>query len=589
MKRGLDGSLLWRLLLPMLMCACASSLPDSRPDVDAALASYQPSGIVAQAAIESELLDRAWSRDPEDPWHEVALLHTGTDALTARAHLIRAARESIDIQVFAWEPDEAGEFLLQLLLEAAQRGVRVRLLVDLMANQGRAGVARICALHSNLNLRFYNPVGRRSKISGQEFLREVTVSFRWTNQRMHNKVMVVDGRVAIVGGRNIGESYFDMDTEFNYLDRDVLVVGPAAGSAETSFEQYWEWERTIPAAYLDDVADELLEWSAESPPPAVRLSPLPRYDWVRERSKHASIEENLLFTRMHRVERVIFVADQPGKRPWKEATAEARLRNPDYAENEAREYILLQSNYLVLSQRRVVELAKLAERRPVVRLSFLTNSLAATANHMVYGVGRKRRTRILQLGLEIAELRPLPGDIRHLCPRYDELVSESREQSGDASAAGPAFAIHAKSMVVDGKLSMVSSHNLDPRSDDLNTEAGVLIWSPEVTSELEQELRLAMSNANAWRSALHPRIPVLSPVNDVITGLSRALPIFDLWPVRDNGNYELREGATPLPTGAPDFHEHYTRVGEFPGPVSTGKAIKTRLFSVFGGLLLGLL
>jgi putative cardiolipin synthase len=572
--------------LVLLAPACVSALPGPRPDVDAALGVLRSHERSDAAPIASELVERAWDRPDGETGHEVALLDTGTDALVARAHLIRAARQSIDFQVFAWEPDEAGVFLFRLLDEAARRGVRVRVLVDLMANEGSSGMARVCALHENLELRVYNPVGRSSKISRRDFLREGSHSFWRVNQRMHNKVLVVDGRIAIVGGRNVGESYFDMDTEFDYLDRDALVIGPAAGAAEDSFEEYWGWERTVRAVYLDDVADDLLAWAAGPGAPPLERTALPRYDWVLARSALRGAGEVLPGARLRSVERVEFHADTPGKRRTGPAAEEARSLREEFEENKAHEYVLVQSNYLVLTEERIRGLDRIAEERPEVKVSYLTNSLAATANTLVYGVSRKQRSRILGLGLDVYEMRPLPGDVRHFCPRYDELVAEAREAGG--AEAGPRFAIHAKSVVVDGRFAMVSSHNLDPRSDELNTEAGLVIWSPDVAGELEGELRLLMADPNSWRSARERRIPVLSFLNDVLTGISRALPILDVWPVRDHGDYELRAGAEPVASTDRSFHRRYRHVGEFP-EVGWRKRWQTRFYSCFGGVIRGLL
>jgi cardiolipin synthase C len=573
-------------LLACAAAACRVSLPEPRADVDAALLSLR-SAEVSGAAIESELLERAWSPPAGGTGHEVALLHTGSDALVARAHLIQAARESIDLQVFAWEPDESGLFLFQLVAQAARRGVKVRLLVDLMANQGAAGVPRVCALHENLELRFYNPVGRNQSISKRALVREATFSFWRMNQRMHNKVLVVDGRVAIVGGRNVGDSYFDMDPEFVYLDRDALVSGPAAAEAGRSFEQYWSWSRSVNAAYLDDVAEELLGWAAGAGPPAVEPDPLPRFDWARERARQARAAEVLPDVRFHRVERVEFLADRPGKvRPEAEGGGQQE-EPPDYESSELREYILIQSNYLVLTGERIEKLKQGLEAHPGLQISYLTNSLAATANTMIYGVSRKQRARILRLGLDVYEMRPLPDAILHFSPRCGELAAEARAARADAP--GPLYAIHAKSVVIDGRIAMVSSHNLDPRSDNLNTESGMVFWSEDVARELEGELRLLMSDGNSWRSALDPRIPVLSNLNDIVSAISRTLPIFDVWPVRDYGDYELRDGHEPVADSHPAFHDSYRQVGEFPEVEGAGKRWNTRFFSCFGGLILGLL
>jgi phosphatidylserine/phosphatidylglycerophosphate/cardiolipin synthase-like enzyme len=573
--------------LLLWLSSCTVTLPEPRSDVDAALLHLRSRELSGAAPIESELLERAWSPPAGDAAHEVALLHTGSDALVARAHLIQAARESIDLQVFAWEPDESGLFLFQLLADAARRGVKVRLLVDLMANQGAAGVPRVCALHENLELRVYNPVGPNQSISAADLVREATFSFWRMNQRMHNKVLVVDGRIAVVGGRNVGDSYFDMDPEFDYLDRDALVIGPAAAEADRSFEQYWSWSRSVNAAYLDDVAGELLAWAAGSgPPPAVR-DPLPRFDWARARAGRARTEEVLPGVPFRRVERVEFLADLPGKRRPEGESGKPPAEQPDYESSEPRQSLLIQSNYLVLTGKRIETLKRILKERPGLQVSYLTNSLAATANTMIYGVSRKQRSWLLRIGLDVYEMRPLPAAILHLSPRYAELAAEARALH--PGAAGPRYAMHAKSVVIDGRLALVSSHNLDPRSDDLNTESGVVIWSEDVARELEGELRLLMSDPNSWRSALDERIPVLSNVNDIAAAISRTLPIFDVWPVRDYGDYELRPGQEPVPDDDPAFHDRYRPVGELPEVESGRKLWSTRFYSCFGGVILGLL
>jgi phosphatidylserine/phosphatidylglycerophosphate/cardiolipin synthase-like enzyme len=189
--------------------------------------------------------------------------------------------------------------------------------------------------------------------------------------------------------------------------------------------------------------------------------------------------------------------------------------------------------------------------------------------------------------------------VRHFCPRYEALLREAQglgpehDPYGDVPTEdlerGPQFAIHAKTLVVDGRVSLVCSHNFDPRSQALNTEAGVVIWSEDVAGELEQELRLLTSARNAWCVALKERVPVWSPINDFFTSISRALPILDVWPFRDYSNYDLREGCEPVPTDDARFREHYQAVGQFPGVSAGWKRFQTRLYSAFGGFLEGLL
>ena len=594
---------LWPLLA--LAAVACTSAPRPRPDADAALAQLRPTAVDDRPPIESELMDLA--RDParaESGLHEVGLLHTGADALAAWTHLLRSARESVDVQTFIWAPDEAGEFLILECLDAARRGVRVRILVDQMGLSD-SNLVGVCTAHANLELRLYNPVSSTNRVTTGTMLAEASRNFAKLNQRMHNKVLVVDGRVAIVGGRNVEECYFDMDPEFGYLDRDALVVGPVVRDVERSFESYWTWEHSLPAQWMDDVADELVAAAAAGEYERYERRDLPRYDWVDTQGSLTTRAEVLPHTTFHTVSEISFHADPPGKLlPDGTPANLGRSGTEDGLLREAERYVVAQSNYLVFTEQAIRALRDAKLANPDLVLLYMTNSLAATANTLVYGVSRKQRYRILRNGLSIYEMKPLPEDVRHFCPRYDELVAEELARERDADPdndepyadvlvtdieGGPQFAIHAKAIVVDGRTVLVGSHNYDPRSDLLNTESAVLIRDEGVAQEMERELRLLGDRGNAWVSATKPRVPVATDINEVFLGLSRALPIFDIWPVRSYGNYQLKEGAEPALASDPAFRENYDYAGEFPQVDSSGKIWKTRFFSWFGGLIKNLL
>jgi phosphatidylserine/phosphatidylglycerophosphate/cardiolipin synthase-like enzyme len=270
------------------------------------------------------------------------------------------------------------------------------------------------------------------------------------------------------------------------------------------------------------------------------------------------------------------------------------------------EFMIIQGNYLILSETVFRELRELQERQPHSVIIYSTNSLASTGCFHCHAASRKQRERMFNHGLHIYEMRPAPGDVRHFSPRYDSLVAEDRalpedhgEQADDFELydevltlnerAGPQYAIHAKSVVIDGDLGMIGSHNFDPRSRLHNTEAAVMFYGAEPVAALERELLQMTEDPNSWTVAPEQRIPVWNEFCEVMSVTSRAMPVLDLWPLFYTADFELREGAEPVLYDDPRFYENYRDVGEFPEVPMGLKKLKTRLFGIFGGLLVSLL
>ena len=212
--------------------------------------------------------------------HYVNVLEIGEEALLARLHMIRSARRSIDIQTFIWHADDVGGLLICELVAAARRGVRVRVLLDRITpieDPNRA--AQIAVVDPDLHVKLYNPPKTSSESSIWRLGLEVAVNFRRFNSRMHNKLMVVDDRIGITGGRNIGAEYFDWHETYNYRDRDILVVGPAVGEMAESFQAYWDYSRSIDLLDIRDIQEELRDphfapawfWSRPYPPDLMAL------------------------------------------------------------------------------------------------------------------------------------------------------------------------------------------------------------------------------------------------------------------------------------------------------------------------------
>ena len=580
-------ALLSSLVLVLLAAGCASPSVDHAA-VDRAVDELQSrnfaTGVVDAEAQPSEYLDRARARLAGErlgePAHEVAILETGQDALVARLHLIRSARESIDFQTFSWGDDDSSRAIYWEFVAAARRGVRVRLLVDQLGLGGSPDtLAFTTFVDADLQLRLYNVLSRRARNSTENMLRNMFGNFQHMNHRMHNKLLVVDGAAAIIGGRNIDDRYFDMDPDWLYLDRDVIVSGPVVEDMTAAFDEYWDHPLATPAQYLVDVAPEILRFLENGALEfELEVEHPDRMHWALELAANSDLYSGLIRAERHDVSLVELVVDPPSKQADVDRGSE---RAADRLMSEAlaltSERLLVQSNYLVLTGRARRGLSDLRSERPDLELAFLTNSLAATGAPYVYAISRKqRRNLVRKAGMEIYELKPRPARPADLVPRFAEVVDE------DPDGSGPTLAIHAKSIVVNDEVSLIGSHNFDPRSAHYNTEGGVLIHDREFAAELEASMRRVMSPDNSWAVARKPRAWGWAHFNSFMQGISRALPVFDIWPARYTTAYELRAGESAVRSREPGFYERYRDVGELP-ETSTKKRTVTRLTSAFGG------
>lgn len=575
------------LLLLLVATSCVAAKVD-HDAVDAAVLEMQSrdlgSGEVNRPRQESEYLDRARLRMSGDllgvPAHEVAILETGADALVARLHLIRSARETIDFQTFSWGDDDTSRLIYWEFVAAARRGVRVRLLVDQLGLGGHPeSLAYTTAVDVDLELRLYNVLSRRGRNTKETMLRNALGNFQNMNHRMHNKQLVVDGAAAIIGGRNVDDRYFDMDPDWLYLDRDVVVAGPVVREMSRAFEVYWNDPIVTPAQYLVDVSEELFELQrAEQNEVDIHVEHPERVAWALERAAQSDLYSGLHHTRRHDVALIELVIDKPTKLPNVDRGVEIDTNYlARYALEETEESLLIQSNYLVFNPRTRRGLADLRREHPDIEMTFSTNSLAATGAPYVYGISRKQRRNMLRkMGLEIFELKPRPDQLEALVPRYAELVAE------DPDGVGPTLAIHAKSLSANHRVVLIGSHNFDPRSASYNTEGGVLIHDAELAADLERSMRRVMSPPNSWAVAKKPRMWGWSHFNSFMQGLSRPLPFLDIWPVRYTCAYELREDGDAMRNIDPAFHDNYREVGEMPQTTSFTRTV-TRLTSIFGG------
>ena len=407
-------------------------------------------------------------------------LAAGADAFVARIGLARAAERSLDVQYYIFHADGTGLALLGELLAAADRGVRVRLLLDDINSAGRDDVLDTLAAHPNFQVRLFNPFAHRNA----RWV-DLLTDFRRVNRRMHNKSMTADNQATIVGGRNIGDEYFAAGSDVEFHDLDVLAAGPVVTRVSAVFDEYWNSEVAYPV--------ELLTAGRE---PEAR-------DLRKLRDTIAARMEALRGTPYARgladTDLAKSIAD--GRLPayWGEATVIAdqavkvTLPEDDSASHaiprlaailaEAREELILVSPYFVPGRNGVRFLRELAERG--VRVKVLTNSFAATDVRAVHAGYSAYRSELLQAGIVLYELKPSAGARR-----------AGLESSGLSRAS-----LHAKTYMVDGRLLFVGSLNLDPRSARLNTEMGIVLESGALCARFRDGFDRQIPEA-AWRVEL---------------------------------------------------------------------------------------
>jgi len=599
-----------RLLIVLILLACSGCGLNRQlaRQADAVVAHTRPADSTCQrddhCAIDTpyrELVVAARAASRIDaPAHYVNVLERGEDALLLRIHLIRAARRSIDIQTFIWAEDDAGWLVLDELLKAARRGVKVRVLVDqLFSLDDVEWLAHIARAHRNLEFRLYNPTFDEAVTQPLEFAAGIVCCFSKFNQRMHNKLMLVDDEIGIAGGRNIEDRYFDWDQEFDYRDRDVLVLGPQSGAEmQASFEQFWAHPRSVPLTRLNDVNQRIVADAAGvgvlTTPPNLNRA---RIDALLARADDASYIRTHFVDQALRVARVDYFSDAPDKplRPDDPAELELTRRISELLAG-ARDQVVFETPYLVLSPRARKVFRELYRRKPRVAVTVSTNSLAATDAFYVYALSYKYKKRYLKrYGFRIHEFKPFPADAAEFVQNYEALSGGGnagryqRYGQTPLKRGGVRIGLHAKSLVIDDRVSVIGSHNFDPRSDNYNTESGFIIYDRAVAEQVRAAVLRNAEPRNAWTIAKRQRPKLLQTINNAIATVSTALPIFDLWPFRYATSYELLPGCAPLPPGDPGFEACYKDVGDFPEVDLPMKTIYTRIVTAFGAGLVDIL
>ena len=524
--------------------------------------------------------------------NRAVVLDLGRDALVARLNLIRAARHSISIQTYIWVNDDSGKLVLDQLVQAARRGVHVRILADQLGSFNDVEqLARLARSHVNFELRLYNPTLHEAKTGAFGYVVGGLCCFSNLNQRMHNKLFLVDGRIGITGGRNYEDRYFDWDSEFNFLDRDILVAGPVAHDMRASFLQFWNHPRAVRLTDLRDVSAQLIRDGPGAP--GWQVPHYERPDRVRrvldDAADPAWIRSHFLL-RAHLLRHAEYFADRPGKtdHPGKrERELTAHLMQMVAT---ASDEIVLQTPYLLISGKAQQIFRKLARERPEVRILISTNSLASTDAFAVYAVAHKYVRRYLAVfHFNLYEFKPHPADAPRMIANFHELAGKGgaagpggRYQRVPLTSPGVRVSLHAKSMVVDRRWVMIGSHNFDPRSDDYNTESGIIIDDPDFARIVRASILADIRPRNSWVVAKREADGMLGRINRALAKLSARLPIFDLWPFGYATSYQLKPECPVMLREDPRFYACHEVVGEFPEVALPLKTIYTRILTGFG-------
>jgi putative cardiolipin synthase len=407
----------------------------------------------------------------------VEYLRYGRMALEARLALADLAEGSLDLQYYIWDSDTSGFLLADRLVRAADRGVRVRVLLDDhgIANRDTA-IARLSA-HPNIEFRAFNPFRNRSR-RWTDFFTDTSRAHR----RAHNKVMIADNAIMIVGGRNIADHYFGVHGESNYRDLDTVAAGPVVRDASVVFDDFWNSTFAVPYEAFVDTPPTRADADAQVAEGRARMAREPLPFSIDEETGAITADMEAVRDRLTWAPvRVLY--DPPEK--VQDETSRRIFDELDALVANAGKEVLIENAYFVPRHHGVELTAALHARG--ARLRVLTNSLASNDVLAVHSGYQKYRDDLLENGAEIYELRP-DSTMKQL--RWSPLSSKSRA------------ALHAKAMVVDRRYVVIGSYNLDPRSADINTELALLVDSPAFAEKVAEFFEDGVKPENSYRVTL---------------------------------------------------------------------------------------
>lgn len=413
------------------------------------------------------------------------LLSQGVEAFSARAGLAQRATRTLDVQYYAIFVDESGSLLLGEMIDAARRGVRVRLLLDDLHTSGKEFDLALLASIPNIEVRVFNPFATRG--FGPARLLEFMADGERLNRRMHNKAWIADNVGAIIGGRNLGNKYFSGPSETLFADLDVLTFGPVTREISRSFDRYWNSEWALPVIAIENADREEM---------AVRLAEFDaRIAGIKQSSYGKALKDgdpvaDLLAGRRSLVWAVAHAVVDPvskfdaDKSPEVESYVMTEVAEQLRATKQT---LLMVSPYFVPGESGTKLLMDMIDRGVKVRV--LTNSLAATDVPVVHAGYAKYRPKLIRHGVQLFEFKPTA-------------VPDIGGRSSTRSVPpGSEASLHAKAFVIDQRAVLIGSMNFDPRSAWYNSELGILVESPQLAAQVIQAFERVTSSNRVWRMA----------------------------------------------------------------------------------------
>ncbi len=406
------------------------------------------------------------------------LIPYGQDAFTARIAMVRLAQKSLDLQYYIWYSDKVGLILADEALKAADRGVKVRILIDDIEQSGRDDIVAAMDAHPNIQIRIFNPFAHRNS-----HLLDFISDFDRVNHRMHNKTIVIDNALVIVGGRNIGDHYFAIGDQANFRDLDIAAAGPVVRQISTVYDHFWNGKWSVPISALAKrtyTKNDLLRIRKMMNQKISKLNfPYPLDQDVKTlRRDMIQIRDSFIWAKS------LYVWDDPDNMQIdRDKQTDTMIQKLEQRVRSVKKSLRIESAYFVPRPSGIAALIRLQKRGAKIRI--LTNSLASNdmvAAHAGYAGYRKE---LLLAGVELYELRPDSGANK---TANKQLVTSSIKTG-----------LHAKAMVFDDNAVFIGSFNLDPRSAAINTEGGLYIESPKIAEELLAYMSKVVDPKSSYR------------------------------------------------------------------------------------------
>jgi putative cardiolipin synthase len=433
-------------LLGVLLVANCTSLPTDYPKtVTSALKAPVTSGV-------GGIFEREARRHGGKSGF--AVIPNNREAFTDRVALAKFAEKTLDVQYYIWSADTIGLMLGDEIVQAAERGVRVRFLLDDLSFKKRDSAAAALSAHPNIEVRIFNPAQHRS-LRRIEFM----ANFGRMNKRMHNKIMVMDNAVAIIGGRNIADDYFGLGETQNNRDLDIAAVGPIVRDISGTFDEFWNSIAAVPIEALVKEEYKIEDFRKQVVVMRETMNP-ERYPFPLEsdlkalRSRVGGMRGDIVWAHGRVLHDSIESMKKKGQGQTLVKSLGAVMRN-------ARKELLIESAYFVVRDNGIEFTRTLTSRGVKVRV--LTNSLASNNVLAAQAGHSKHRVALLDAGMDLYEFRPDAASVMwQVAPQGRDSVTT----------------LHTKALVIDGQHAFVGSFNLDPRSADINSEIGLLVDSP---------------------------------------------------------------------------------------------------------------